>query len=116
MRDTNLVYTGHSFWACFTSLLTGGSSAPAPDAAGAASEAGRTTEWAVFAWGVEATSSDRLEGVAGTFLSKIFDLMTTFAGSFISEANMSFKETCYKEYKLQLYIFKTKLHEKSAHQ
>lgn len=44
MRDTNLVYRGHSFWACFTGLLTGGSSAPAPDAAGAASDAGRTTE------------------------------------------------------------------------
>lgn len=75
-------------------LLTGGNSAAGSAAAGAASDAGRTTGVDATLWWEEATSADLREGVAGTFLSKIFDLTTTLAGSFISEANMSFNEIC----------------------
>lgn len=112
MRDINFVYRGYLFWVCFIGLFIGGSLVLVFDVVGVVFDVGRTIEWVVFVWGVEVIFLDRLEGVVGIFLFKIFDLMIIFVGFFILEVNMFFKEICYKVYKFRLYIFKIKIYEK----
>lgn len=112
MRDINFVYRGNFFWVCFIGLFIGGSLVLVFDVVGVVFDVGRTIEWVVFVWGVEVIFLDRLEGVVGIFLFKIFDLMIIFVGFFILEVNMFFKEICYKVYKFRLYIFKIKIYVK----